>query len=190
MKATMYIKKIITKLKCWKCGINSGGGWIHPLAEIKKYENGEIAFGENVILHKGVRIDAAGKIILGMGTDVNTYTRIESASLIEIGKDVLIGPNVYISDRSHQYKDVDVPIKMQGYYTRGNLKIGNGTWIGIHACVIGNVEVGKGCVIGANAVVTKNIPDYCVVVGNPARIVKRYDFKEKKWIKMDENKTI
>lgn len=75
MKATMYIKKIITKLKCWKCGINSGG-WIHPLAEIKKYENGEIAFGENVILHKGVRIDAAGKIILGMGTDVNTYTRI------------------------------------------------------------------------------------------------------------------
>lgn len=167
-----------------------GGGWIHPLAEIKKYENGEIAFGENVILHKGVRIDAAGKIILGMGTDVNTYTRIESESLVEIGKDVLIGPNVYISDRSHQYKDVDVPIKMQGYYTRGNLKIGNGTWIGIHACVIGNVEVGKGCVIGANAVVTKNIPDYCVVVGNPARIVKRYDFKEKKWIKMDENKTI
>lgn len=128
-------------------------------------------------MHKGVRIDAAGKIILGMGTDVNTYTRIESASLVEIGKDVLIGPNVYISDRSHQYKDVDVPIKMQGYYTRGNLKIGN-------------VEVGKGCVIGANAVVTKNIPDYCVVVGNPARIVKRYDFKEKKWIKMDENKTI
>ena len=109
---------------------------------------------------------------------------------LEIGKDVLIGPNVYISDRSHQYKDVDVPIKMQGYYTRGNLKIGNGTWIGIHACVIGNVEVGKGCVIGANAVVTKNIPDYCVVVENPARIVKRYDFKEKKWIKMDENKTI
>ena len=182
LKATIYIKKIITKFKCWKCGINSGG-WIHPLAEIKKYENGEIAFGENVILHKGVRIDAAGKIILGMGTDINTYTRIESASSVEIGKDVLIGPNVYISDRSHQYKDVDMPIKMQGYYTRGNLKIGDGTWIGIHACVIGNVEVGKGCVIGANAVVTKDIPDYCVVVGNPAKIVKQYDFEEKKWIK-------
>lgn len=185
MKAMMCIKNILTKIKCWTCGINSvGDGYIHPFAEIKKYEKGEIAFGKNVILHKCVRMDATGKIVVGTGTDINTYTRIESASMVEIGENVLIGPNVYISDRSHQYQDINIPIKMQGYYTRGNLKIGNGTWIGIHACVIGNVEVGIGCVIGANAVVTKDIPDYCVVVGNPARIVKKYDFKEKKWVKI------
>lgn len=96
---------------------------------------------------------------------------------------MLVGPNVYISDRSHQYRDVRIPIMDQGYYTNGTLEIGDGTWIGIHACLIGNISVGRGCVIGANAVVTKDIPDYSVVVGNPGKIVKKYDLELKKWVK-------
>ena len=183
-----YIKKIITRVKRIIAGIEfngkMGGAWIHPSVEIKKYGKGRVILSENCSLHKGVRIDVSGEVKIKRETVINTYTRIESMNSVEIGENVMIAPNVYISDRNHKYQDIEVPMKMQGYYSKGNLKIGDGTWLGIHACVIGNVRIGKGCVIGANAVVTKDVPNYCVVVGNPARIVKQYDFNENKWIKV------
>lgn len=77
----------------------------------------------------------------------------------------------------NQYKDVDVPIKMQGYYTRGNLKIGNGTWIGIHACVIGNVEVGKTvigtAVDGTPEIIRDGIDGYLVEPRNPMQLAEK-----------------
>lgn len=60
--------------------------------------------------------------------------------------------------------------------------IGDGSWIGTNVVVVGNVHIGKHCVIGANSVVTKNIPDYSIAVGVPAKVVKKYDFIENKWI--------
>lgn len=102
-------------------------------------------------------------------------------------ENVLIGPNVYISDRNHNYLDVDTPIMNQGYYSKGKVLIGSGSWVGIHAAIIGNVTIGKYCVIGANAVVTKDIPDFSVVAGNPTKIVKRYDTKSKEWKKYNED---
>jgi acetyltransferase-like isoleucine patch superfamily enzyme len=58
--------------------------------------------------------------------------------------------------------------------------IGEGSWIGHNACVIG-VRVGKHCVIGASAVVLRDLPDYSVAVGAPARVVRRYDVEAKAW---------
>lgn len=58
------------------------------------------------------------------------------------------------------------------------------TWIGTNVSIIGNVNIGKHCVIGANSVVTHNIPDYSVAVGCPARVIKRYDFNQNKWVKV------
>lgn len=52
--------------------------------------------------------------------------------------------------------------------------------------MLGNVKIGKGCVIGANAVVTKDIPDYCVVVGNPGKVIKKYDFTLEKWLSISD----
>ena len=54
------------------------------------------------------------------------------------------------------------------------MSIGDNSWIGNHAAIIG-CSVGRHCVVGANAVVTRDVPDYCVVAGSPARIIKRYD---------------
>jgi len=69
------------------------------------------------------------------------------------------------------------------YYT----KIGRFCSIADNVCVIG-AHIGKHCVIGANSVVTRDISDYCVAVGAPAIIIKRYDFNEKKWQKVDVHK--
>lgn len=127
----------------------------------------------------------SGSIFIEQGSNINSYTRIESMNCVHIGKKVLIGPNVYISDRSHSYKDVTIPVMEQGYFSRGKVNIGSGTWLGIHAAVIGNVHIGENCVIGANCVVTKDIPSYSVVVGNPGKIIKRYNIKTNKWEKVN-----
>ena len=65
-----------------------------------------------------------------------------------------------------------------------NLVIGNGTWIGTNAVIVGNIQIGKHCVIGANSVVTKDIPDYSVAAGIPAKVIKRYDFEEEEWVRV------
>jgi len=106
---------------------------------------------------------------------------------INIGKNVLIGPDNFIASDNHQYQNPFIPIKDQGI-TNGHdnnncVHIGDDSWIGTHCAILGNVSIGKHCVIGANCVVTKSIPDYSIVVGNPMRIIKFYNFKTKQWEK-------
>lgn len=177
------IKLVITFIMCKLFHIQyHRGQWIHPSVRIRRNRDDVIQMGYGVVLHKGVRLDISGGVVkIGNGCSINTFSRIESGSMVELEDNVLIGPNVYISDRNHEYKDVNIPVMYQGYYSKGNIKIGEGTWIGIHAAIIGNVAIGKGCVIGANAVVTSDIPDYSVVVGNPGIVVKRYDDNSKRW---------
>lgn len=93
---------------------------------------------------------------------------------LDIGEKVLLSPNVYITDCDHEYRDINVPVIDQGIVQRGQMvSIGEGSYIGINAVIVGNVKIGKHCVIGANSVVTKDVPDYCVAVGSPARVIKK-----------------
>ena len=81
--------------------------------------------------------------------------------------------NVYITDCDHEYRNIKIPVIDQGIVQRGQrVSIGEGSYIGINAVIVGNVKIGKHCVIGANSVVTKDVPDYCVAVGSPARVIK------------------
>ena len=92
---------------------------------------------------------------------------------MEIGEKVLLSPNVYITDCDHEYRNINVPVLDQGIVQRGQkVSIGEGSYIGINAVIVGNVKIGKHCVVGANSVVTKDVPDYCVAVVSPARVIK------------------
>ena len=73
-----------------------------------------------------------------------------------------------------------VPIKEQGMRQISNVVIGEGTWIGENVSILG-CSIGKQCVIGAGSIVTKDIPDYCVAVGNPAKVIKKYSLVKRKW---------
>ena len=89
---------------------------------------------------------------------------------------------MYITDCDHEYRYVDIPVIDQGIVQRGQkVSIGKGSYIGINAVIVGNVKIGKHFVIGANSVVTKDVPDYCVAVGSPAKILKRYNLETQLW---------
>ena len=124
------------------------------------------------------------KLVIEDGVHIGNFNHIYATQSIIIRKDVLTADKVYISDNLHGYEDINVPIIKQPIVQRNEVEIGEGSWLGENVCVIG-ASIGKHCIVGANSVVTKDIPDYCVIVGAPAKIVKRYCFEEQKWKKTD-----
>lgn len=125
------------------------------------------------------------KLIFGEGCTIGNFNHIYATQRIEFGKNVLTADKVYISDNSHEYSDINMPIINQKIKQLNPVYIGDGTWIGENAVIMG-VTIGKNCVIGANSIVNKNIPDYCVAVGNPVQIIKRYCGIDKIWKKTDQ----
>jgi|SRR5882757_1695663 len=166
-------------------------------------------FGKHSYIKSPLKITGAGNIFIGEGTYIGYKSwlagdgqTISKDCRLEIGNNVSIGnfnhiyatksiiiedavltaDKVYISDNLHSYENIHLPIKDQPVKQISIVVIGNGTWIGENACVMG-AKIGKNCVIGANAVVTKDIPDYCVVVGTPAKIIKRFCTETNQWKK-------
>ena len=74
---------------------------------------------------------------------------------------------------------VSKPNERKIYYQ--SVEIGNNCWIGNGVVILSGVTIGNGCIVGANSVITKNIPDECMVVGVPARIIKKYSKDTGRW---------
>lgn len=166
-------------------------------------------FGWRSILSNPLRIDGERNIFIGNGCNIQYKTWLaampltgdESKLIIEDGciighfnhiyatksvilrKNVLTADKVYISDNLHGYEDISMPIMQQPIIQNHSVEIGEGSWLGENVCVLG-AKIGKHCVIGANSVVTKDVPDYCVAVGAPAKVIKKYDFEQNKWIRV------
>jgi len=120
---------------------------------------------------------------IGEGTNIGHFNHIYATQHIKIGKNVLTADKVYISDNLHSYQDIHTPIIQQPIKQINPVEIGDGTWIGENAVILG-AKVGKNCVIGSNAVVTQDIPDYSIAVGIPAKVIKQFDTSSNTWIKV------
>lgn len=154
--------------------------------------------GKRIIIHPNVYIRSNAwlsavpltgqdaTLIIMSGTVIGDFAHIYSTRRIEIEEKVLMANNVYISDNLHSYQDIDRPIIEQPILQKNTVRIGRGSWIGEHVAIIG-ASVGCHCVVGANSVVTHDVPDYCVVAGIPARIIKKYDFQTSSWRRTDMN---
>lgn len=123
------------------------------------------------------------KLIIGEGSSLGNFNHIYATHSIRFGKKVLTADKVYISDNVHDYHNIDLAVKEQPIVQKNDVYIGDGAWLGENVCVIG-ASVGKHSVVGANSVVTKDIPDYCVAVGIPAKVIKKYSFETKHWEKV------
>lgn len=106
------------------------------------------------------------------------------ADEIIIGKNTIIASNVLITTENHGMNpEEDIPYHEQILNT-GSVNIGEGCWIGEGVKILPNVNIGKKCIIAAGAIVTKNVPDYSIAIGTPAKVIKQYDFNKHKWIKI------
>ncbi len=99
---------------------------------------------------------------------------------VKIGNDVILAQNIVISGLNHGYEDVTIPPSIQKVTTK-QIELSDNIWIGANAVITAGVKIGKHCVIGAGSVVTKDVPDYCVAVGNPAKVVKKYNAVTGNW---------
>ena len=132
----------------------------------------------------------------GVGkVEIGSNTRIGLGSVligpVRIGDYVRLAQNVVISGLNHNYQDVTKPISAQGVETKP-VEVGDETWIGANSVILAGVSIGKHCVVAAGSVVTKNIPSFSVSVGNPAKIIKKYNADSATWEKVVQplNKTL
>ncbi len=133
---------------------------------------GKIVIEDNVILNRYVYCKAnKGNIVIKKGSEINNFTNIDGWGDIEIGEDVLIGPNVQIISYQHNYKDKNMEIKKQGS-VKAKIIIEDDVWIGASSVIMAGIKIKKGAVIGAGSIVTKDVEAYSVVVGAPAKKVK------------------
>jgi lipopolysaccharide O-acetyltransferase len=153
-----------------------------------------IVLGKNLTCGRGLRVDALGDrsttsplIHIGSDVAINDYVHIGAVESVSIGNGVLIASKVFITDHEH------------GGYGKGNVHtdpriapgmralsaspvvIEDDVWLGEFVSVLPGVRIGKGTIIGATSVVTKDIPPYCIAVGSPARVIKKFDFASDRW---------
>jgi acetyltransferase-like isoleucine patch superfamily enzyme len=107
------------------------------------------------------------RCVIGRGSHIVAHHSIE------IGPDVFTGPYVYITDQNHSYADIEVPVGRQ-WPVNSSVRIGAGTWLGTGAIVLPGSIIGKNVVVAAGAVVRGKVPDYAVVGGVPAKVLREY----------------
>jgi acetyltransferase-like isoleucine patch superfamily enzyme len=136
----------------------------------------------NINVHPSDKESKEGILFIGKNTHITQGVIISALHRIVIEEDVGIAPYVCIIDNSRKAGDINRPLQEQTIET-GPVHIGAGSWLAYNVCVLPNVRIGKHCLIGALSVVNRDIPSYSVAVGSPARVVKRFDFNRKEWVR-------
>jgi len=120
-------------------------------------------------------------IKIGSHCSIGYYFSVVAAADIIIDDWVLIASNVLITSHNHGMDpESEIPYMTQDL-TTGPVHIGRGCWIGEKVCILPGVTIGEKCIVGAGAVVSKSVPPYSIVAGNPAKVIKKYNFQEHKW---------
>ena len=124
--------------------------------------------GENVNIERGATISTSLRIGDRSGVGIDCIC----AGSVTIGNNVMMAPECVILTRNHAFDRTDIPMGEQGVQQEKPVIIGNDVWLGQRVIILPGVHIGNGVIVGAGAVVTKDVPDYAVVAGNPARIIK------------------
>jgi len=148
------------------------------------FGEGSIAIGAGVLIGAQVTLSAGmvpgqdlgplpvlrvgDRCVIGRGSHIVAHESVV------IGDDVFTGPYVYVTDQNHGYADPDTPIGRQ-FPVNTPVRIGAGSWLGAGAIILPGACIGRNVVVAAGSVVRGEVPDYSVVAGVPARIVRRHD---------------
>lgn len=132
------------------------------------------------------------KITIGTNVSFGDNAHIGCTNRISIGNNVLFGSHVYISDHDHgiyggkeEHSSPLTPPAFRPLTNDAYVEIEDNVFVGEYAAILKNVTIKKGAIIGAHAVVTKDVPEFSIVAGNPARVIRKYDFEKKRWLMPD-----
>lgn len=140
--------------------------------------NNFILGARSVVEDFSVINNGVGDVVIGYNTIIGLSNVLIGP--VSIGNNVMFAQHVVVSGLNHGYKDIGVPPALQKVEC-DLISISDDVWIGANCVITAGVSIGKHSIVGAGSVVTKTIPDYCIAVGNPARIIKKYNFTSKEW---------
>ena len=126
--------------------------------------------GNDINIESGVFVADGRNVRIGSGSGFGPGSRVYG---VEMGDNVIVGPNVVFLKDNHSYEDPLVPIQSQGRTAVALPIVEDWAWIGERAIILPGRRVGKGAIVGAGAVVARDVPDYAIVGGNPAREIGR-----------------
>lgn len=135
-----------------------------------------IELGDNVMISRNTFLSSkrGNHLKIGENSRISFNCAIISGEALSIGRNVLIGGYSYIIGQfGHRMDRTDIPMLAQGFQTKGGITIEDDVLVGAGVKVLDGVKIGKGSVIGAGSVVTKDIPDYSIAVGVPAKVIKK-----------------
>ncbi|MDD4371675.1 MAG: acyltransferase [Anaerostipes sp.] len=152
-----------------------------------------IKCGKNVVIGENSRLlcwdsyqmnifDKKPEIIIGNNVHITRNLTLQCARRIWIGNDVLLASDIFITDYNHGMNPLKKNYLDNELSVSDGVIIKDGVWIGNDVLIMPGVTVGEKSIIGAGSTVTKNIPPYCIAVGNPARVIEKYDISLEKWI--------
>lgn len=163
----------------------------HFTSQVDRQRSVRISIGNSVSLRKDASLivatdDPTGEpvIVIDDNCSIGYGAMISAKNRVHLERDVLVGQQALILDHNHAYEDINAPILSQGITEGGRVRIGAGSWIGRGSAIIcgrGELTIGRNCVVSVNSVVTRSIPDYSVVFGSPATIIRQYDPEARAW---------
>lgn len=154
-----------------------------------------IVFGKGLTTGYDCRIECGGKeknLYFGDDIRLGDLVHIVAVQSVKIGNDCLFASNIFVSDCDHgsyidSSQDINIHPKDRPLYSSPVI-IGDDCWIGENVCILKGSKIGSHCIIGANTIVNSEIPDYSIVVGQPGRVIKRYNKELCKWEKISGRK--
>lgn len=124
----------------------------------------------DVKIHPMVYFGSGKDVHIGSGSNLSIGSWISNDT--KIGCDVMVGPNLFIISSNHAFADRHVPMRLQGMEPSEPVVIKDDVWIGANVTILSGVTINSHSIVGAGSVVTKDIPEYSIVGGNPAKIIR------------------
>jgi acetyltransferase-like isoleucine patch superfamily enzyme len=196
----MFFKKIIRHWipRTWivrirglfapKCKMGCGA-YIAPSVQLIGTSNisiGNNSFvSERTLINVNQRQSGQFEVVIGDNCFIGRENFFSSGKAIHIGHYTLTTTGCKFICSSHVIDNPMVPYMSSGTTSSDTIRVGVNCFFGACSVVIGNVSIGWGSVIGASALITADVPPFSVVVGSPARVIKRYSFFRKQWIDID-----